>query len=142
MKHFSSDGVFWLPQQPERRVAGRLTFDMQQGGQLSLIGSFSSYTDLFSPASDAARIVGVPGKRHFTLEDCFQLRSNLDSPGVFTQVFHVGRILAGAHFDAEEPLSFTAIAVTTSNMAEWVGRSGVTVDIATDAKARDLLGIP
>src|SRR4051794_18766318 len=112
LEPFDSDGVFWLPGQPEERIAGRLTYDSAKGGHLKLIGSFADTSQAFGNTDDYHRILGISGRKQVTLEDCFQTTFGFDMPGFVRQEFLVGRVIAGAHFDADEELAFDAVAVS------------------------------
>lgn len=40
MEELDEQGMWWLPSQPDRKVAGRLTYTVENGARLSLNGSF------------------------------------------------------------------------------------------------------
>ena len=141
MRKFASDGLFWLPDHPDDKVAGRLEFDQVRGGELNLIGAFGDIRALTNGSRDYSRIVGVAGKRLLTLEECRQSHRGIESPGLVRQRFRVGFILAGAHFEPGEVLEFTSVAVTIDNIEEWIGQSGFSTEIEQDASTRDLTRI-
>lgn len=128
------DGLFWLPEEPDRRVAGHLRLDRDAGGELVLIGKFgdpSDFTDDDEPER-YPRILGVAGKRTFTLEDCLIINSTFMSVSGESRRLVIARALIGAHFGHDEELRFTAIAVETNHLHEWVGRSGLERSMQTE----------
>ena len=46
MQSLQRDGLFWLPNNPARKVGGRLTLDSQDGLQLQLFGSLQGVKEL------------------------------------------------------------------------------------------------
>ena len=65
-------GYFWLPDRPDQRVPGRLTFSSTDGGSLSLIG------ELAGRRTELTRVLGEAEGVGYTLEDCLM---SLRSPG-------------------------------------------------------------
>jgi hypothetical protein len=128
-----SDGLFWLPASPDTTVAGRLRFLPEAGvSELALIGNITAGQEPAESGERYSRILGVAGIKLVTLEDCFQTSYNWHSTGVMRQRIRVGRILAGAWFEEGEPLIFEGIAVVTDQLANWVGRSGVSTVMKDD----------
>jgi hypothetical protein len=129
MRDFNSDGIFWLPDNPTERVPGRLTFDQVKGGSLKLLGAFGDLTALTDEAVEHPRILGIAGKRLLTLERNLETGNQIEVPGGMTQTFRVGLVLAGVHFNAGESLNFSSISASLDNLEEWVGQSGVTIQL-------------
>jgi hypothetical protein len=128
-----SDGLFWLPASPDTKVAGRLQFLPEAGvSELALIGNITAGQEPPEPRERYSRILGVAGKKYVTLEDCFQTSYDWHSTGVMRQRIHVGRILTGAWFEEGETLTFEGITVETDQLANWVGRSGVSTVMKDD----------
>ena len=65
MEPLDVDGLFWLVDKPDDKVAGRLRFDPTEGARLGLIGKFKD----FVPTGDnpPVRINAIAGGRFFTL---------------------------------------------------------------------------
>ncbi len=68
MERFDIDGLFWLVDKPEDKVAGRLRFDPVAGARLGLIGKFNDFIP--SGSNPPVRMNAIAGGRFFTLEDC------------------------------------------------------------------------
>ncbi len=138
MKKLDVEGLFWRPEEPERKIAGHLRFDPADGATLSLVEPMRFSTtggpiaDLLAGGSDAgdtARLLGVTGSHVLTLDGCLlMLAEDSLGPNLMIQRYRVTTVLTGVHLGREEPMSFTRASVALSNLASWVGRSGLGVD--------------
>jgi hypothetical protein len=105
------EGHFWLPEDRDNRVAGKLIFDPDKGGELSLIGSLDYHQ------YDASRIIGVASDGLHTLEGCFMQN---DSIGTLTkQRYYVNRLYSGVEYEHGEEPAFDEFALELANLAEW-----------------------
>jgi hypothetical protein len=108
---FEAQGEWWLPDRPERRVSGTLSFDPDSGSTLSLIGSLREWHERGTPLPDGRgvtfgaddfnrsgtypRILGEAGNTAYTLEDAFQsqlsnvLGEALEATGVSFRLRHL-----------------------------------------------------
>ncbi len=89
MEELDEQGMWWLPSSPDRKVAGRLTYTVQNGAHLLLNGSFRekldaerrpavggatlTEDDIFG-AGNYPRIHGQIQSKAITLDDCFRKR--------------------------------------------------------------------
>lgn len=128
MDGFESDGIFWLPDNEDIKLAGRLAFDPVEGGQLSLFGGFGDIRDQFTQTPPILRIHGVAGKRYLTLDGCFNTGSNYEMPGINRQSYYVGTIITNHLFAKSESLTFDELSVGFDQLPSWIQRSGITVD--------------
>lgn len=140
-------GKWWLPEAPDRKISGRLTFDPEKGGQLTLDGVFRTMMETAEPIKDKDgkvvggsvtadsleragtydRIVGEADGSAFTLEDCFQIRRT----GMFlgedggTQTLFVNQILEGASFEPGEAISGHRLIAHLDHFKYWPLRTGI-----------------
>ena len=131
MKALDLDGLFWLPEASDRKMAGRLVFDTIDGATLKLTVMDPSLTsDSLGPRFDDenVRLVGLAGSDVITLERCYLAGASTESNGLVQHRYRVSAILSGAHFDANEPLQFTCVSLQLTNLVQWVGRSSLSVD--------------
>ena len=141
MQELDLEGLFWRPEAPDREIAGRLRFDPTDGAILSLIEPFRFTTadetripliDLVGERPedrDGIRFLGTAGSHLLTLDQCYLVGSSVKSSRIVQRRYRVSIILSGAHFDIDEPLSFSSVTVQLSNLVQWVGRSGLSVDL-------------
>jgi hypothetical protein len=105
------EGFFWIPDQPDNKAAGRLTFDDAEAANLALIGSLDT-------SRDVSRIIGLASDGVYTLDDCFVLRSEIS--GITKQTYSVGRIFGGVAYDTGEEPMFDRVDLCVANLIEWV----------------------
>jgi hypothetical protein len=120
-----AEGFFHLSNRPGNEIAGRLTFDADEGGKLALIGSLDTN-------GSAPRIVGHCDSGLYTLDDCFVIRSQ-GSGSIRTQLFHVGRIFGGVAYDESEEPVFDRFDIGLANLIEWVGPPKILEDFDFDS---------
>lgn len=127
MEPLDLDGLFWLEDAPDEQIAGRLTFNAQDGAHLSLIGSFDGL-DRFGELGGPVRIHGVAGKRLLTLENSYQIGKTFEMPGIVRERYQVTWILSGDHFREDQAERFIAVHFRTRHLEYWVNRTGTTIE--------------
>ena len=133
-------GSFWPAARPDKRVAGRLTFDARDGAALELGGSFHDpgavldkaqgvavgLEELFGFDSPPLRILGDTSDGQLTLDRCVETSSSYSSTAT-RQSYYVPLVFHGAHFHENDPLSFDAVRFHIRHLAHWVGKSSLQV---------------
>jgi ApeA N-terminal domain 1 len=117
-------GFWWLPDNPEKTVAGFLTFSQQKGGKLELIGAFSS---MFEGASDNYPIIlgmTIDGKP-VTLQRCLETGRVATTSGTETTDYLVHFIFVGDHIESEDSLRFNKLQAKFTYLYDWVGVTGI-----------------
>ena len=131
-------GSFWTADRPDRRVAGRLTFDHRDGRRLELCGAFHDPKEVISNApaqqeghasvgisellgldSPPIRILGDTAVGPVTLERCLGTLST----------YHVPLVFRGAHFRDDESLKFKAAKFSILHIEQWIGKSGLDASV-------------
>lgn len=141
----SWDGMWWLPETPDERVAGTLTLQEDGRLRLALIGALDSglsageapvtkdgtttvsFTERsMERAGVYSRVLGLVGQKAYTLEDCFQARrSGALFGGLQSQRLVVGQVFEGVHFEPGEALEFSKAYAWMDYLAYWVMESGL-----------------
>jgi hypothetical protein len=130
MEPFEHEGAFWLPDQADRAIAGRLTYSPSEGASLTVYGSIVDTNHALS-AEALSRIHGAAGRKKLTLVDCIHVQTNIQSPGIERQTFRVQRVLTGAHFGRDYELAFDEVAVAFDHLQDWIGKSGFSLEFDT-----------
>jgi hypothetical protein len=146
---FEVQGTWWLPSDPDRTVKGTLTFSLEDGARLSLIGLLrhplsegertegDGFVQIEMPARAIEqagrypRIHGQAGNIAYTLEDCF--RTSYRVWGSWEdgyEVLHVNRILRGAWFQQGEALEASGISIDIEHLSRWVLDTGIRESIS------------
>ncbi|GII94697.1 ApeA N-terminal domain 1-containing protein [Sinosporangium siamense] len=142
---FDAEGEWWLPGQEDRKVAGRLRFDLDSGAELRLIGTFRSMMeegdksqnpdgttvvtfseDTIERSGTYPRIHGLADGKQYTLEDCFRSRMTRHLLGQSgTETIHVNQIFQGAYFEKDEELTADGVSVELRYLTHWICDSGI-----------------
>jgi len=118
-------GFWWLPERPDDKVAGILTFPAEESIRLELIGALKDLPDLVNSQSPEV-VLGIADGKLVTLVDCIESRISLSLPGCMSQSFVAAMALVGAHFDSTEKMMFNRVDVQYPLLADWAGVSGIT----------------
>lgn len=137
-------GRWWLPDYPEHRVFGNLTWDADEGGTLLLQdelrpvvwldnvladGSVQKYrNDRGEPQRTYPLIYGQVEHRAYTLLDSFRLNAREYDEDERTEKVHVNRFLEGAWFDDPDELRVDRLVVDMRHLTGWVNRNGLEVE--------------
>lgn len=135
MEQFEYQGFWWLPQAPEERVPGTLTFDPVKGATLSLLGSFEKGLGNRHVLLQPQLILGFSSKgKPITLLGCAETKSvrNLGSPGLPLSTFRADTVFVGHHFHKEEEVGFEKLSVEFLHLDEWADISGFELKIPKD----------
>lgn len=122
-------GYFWLPETPERRIAGELV--ISDGGNIEL-RLFAPLHDTFdalkaSLASEHLRISRINGEVEcdgfVTLERCFYTKQTLSNPDLSPSTVYVTTAFIGVGFDANEKIELNSFNFTVEGLELWIGRT-------------------
>lgn len=119
MESFDFKGFWWLPNNPNEKLAGICSFTPFEGGELELIGDFSSLTE-FNDLDQPLLILGTTLKGEITLYDCFLIKNEKRHGGIEVSRYCVNLIFSGIHFCIDSDVKFNSISIHYSCMNEWV----------------------
>ena len=115
MDKFEYEGIWWLPDKPEKRISGTLRFTPNEGVILELIGSFKDTKDILKPEI----ILGISNGKKITLHKCFETKpNNVSVPESLS--FYADEVFVGAHFQKSEDIKFRKLCIRYSYLDEWV----------------------
>ena len=133
MQELDVEGLFWRPEEPDRKIAGHLRFNSTDGAILSLIepwqfnptdGSSVPLSELMGGGpgdGDGFRLLGVAGSQRLTLDKCQEFGTKFDSTSMIRRRYRVRTVLSGAHLDGADPMRFSSVTVQVGNLTQWVG---------------------
>jgi len=115
MDKFEYEGIWWLPDKPEKQVPGTLRFTPNEA-ILKLIGSFKDTKDTLKPEI----ILGISSNgKKITLHKCFETKpNNVSVPESLS--FYADEVFVGAHFQKSEDIKFRKLCIRYSYLDEWV----------------------
>ncbi len=115
MERLDVDGLFWLVDKPDDKVAGRLKFNPIEGANVGLIGKFKDFVP--RGRNPPVRMNAIAGGRLLALEDCYfdGLKVEYTSggqSGLTRHKYHSDLFFAGSHWDDLELLQFKNVFFT------------------------------
>jgi len=116
-------GHWWLPGDPDNKVAGRLTSKFG-ALELKLLHPFPAI-DPHDRDAVAPVVYGVGDTKLFTLWDAFQIGCSIQAPGTTQPIFRHMRVLVGEHIEARKDMLFTGLILSGANIGPWSGIQGV-----------------
>ena len=133
---FEYDGMWWLPENPEKQIHGKFVFDPDDAVYLELTGSFESEEDTWSNNPYECSIInGITiGGEFCTLVDNARVTWSYPTPGIYNQRLRSQIALFGHHFSTKEEIFFSSYAVSYENLEEWVGKNPFKVEVLKGEK--------
>ncbi len=131
MDSFEHLGYFWVPDDPERKQPGKLSFDPVTGGKLELYGNLEHSANrpaVFNPGRTIDIILGEVFQSLVTLRNCLVNYAEASwGPTTASQstVLRIGCIFLGEHFASSDKLTFRELTVGFTYLNAWIGRSGI-----------------
>jgi hypothetical protein len=137
MRDITLDGLWWLPNDPETKVAGTVSFAGDTGPTLRLIGAFwreeQTSTGAYNLTLPEAHplIHGLCEQGEVTLVDCGPgggVRRHLGSPLRWRQSLQARLMLVGILLAQPDETYFDRIVVGVDHLLAWSGLSGIIGD--------------
>ena len=119
---FEEDGLWWLPDTPDRQVPGNFRFDQELGPTLSLAGLLRGLPESFKANRDERLLIhGVTrsGKR-VTLLDCLNKSRQLQLPGICTEVYRAHIAAIGLNFKSSNEELFHRSQFHFDGLEQWL----------------------
>ncbi len=115
---FEHKGLWFLPSDNKKKVAGTIRFEVKKGLTLDLIGSFSRESDT------KVLIWGIlENGKYVTLYNNFEIFRSFNVPGLETAKYISNFFLVGAHFESKRDICFNKFSVHYSHLDEWLNIS-------------------
>jgi ApeA N-terminal domain 1 len=122
MEPFECQGIWWIPDRPGDKVAGKLKLDDEMGMTLALMGTLGE-TETWMGDKSHNLILGMchdlPIKGEVTLVGCVQKGLSIGMPGYSRESYFIERTLVGGHFENAEALLFTSCSIQLSGLTAW-----------------------
>ena len=134
------DGLFWLVDKPDDKVAGRLRFDPTEGARLGLIGKFKDFVP--SGHNPPVCMNAIAGGQFLRLEDCHFAGLRVEyagggQSGLTRHEYQSDLLFAGLHRDNPEPLQFRNVLLHLRYLEQWVNVLS-TLPVGYEEKPKDL----
>lgn len=133
-KKYKKSGYFWLPGQEDKKIHGVLSIVDGGEAELEVIGLFEGDESLGDPDS-FDRILGfVEEDGLVTLDNCFYTETNHRYGGISKSTVCVNKVLCGHAWSKDEAITFNTFSFSVDCLDEWMGISGIEVDLDPHAK--------
>jgi hypothetical protein len=114
-------GYWWLPEFPDRTVAGTLTGIKTGNLELSLLGQFEERNLALGVKSVTyPTILGIVSKKLISLSNCHIIGSEWSSTGLQTEKLSVNIAFIGDHIHHTEDAKFNKIILKFDHFDEWL----------------------
>ena len=125
MESLDIDGLFWLVDKPDDKVAGRLRFQPTEGAWVGLIGKFRDFVP--SGRNPPVRMNAIAGGRLFTLEDCHFAGLKVEyagggQSGLTRHEYQSDLLIAGIHWEDQEPLKCKNVLLHLRYLEVWLNQ--------------------
>lgn len=146
MKPLEIDGQFWTEDNPNLKVAGRLTYNDTDGVVLDLIGSLHDpmtvlgdqsgptkslpLEDLFNLRAEPVRIMGDTPEGSVTLENCLRTDGSIPLTKPLKdhrETYKATVTSVGGEQPVSPHVSFSYCRVTVNHLANWASQSPLSV---------------
>lgn len=126
-RNFEVDGLWWLPDHEDQKVAGVLSYSPDSGSELRLIGTLTSARG--SRDEIYERIHGIANGKQFHLEDCYQKGYSMSAfgPGGETEKIHVHHVYRGVHYTEPDEPNADRVTADLRYLTQWVGHQGISI---------------
>lgn len=122
---FEIRGYWWQPSNPEYKIAGILSFDLD-GINLELFGTLTKDEFSIKESDKFNFILGATEEGPITLHDGFQTKMNMS--GIISTHLTFNKMLIGKHFSDKKDILFHSFNVNYSYVEEWMGFDPFTDD--------------
>lgn len=133
---FSHNGLWFLPENPDKKVAGVLTFNLKNDPELVLFGTF--YENRRDPIHEPLLILGqTTTAKYISLYKSSEGLRSMHN-GVMSSVYSALYVFFDCHFFNEEAVKFTKVRATFKNINDWVKKYGFDVNHNFEANEIDV----
>jgi hypothetical protein len=132
---FEYRGYWWIPDNPDRRVAGILTYSME-GINLELFDTLSPERGSIGMESNKFELIfgECEGNKIITLNDGFETKLRMS--GIITTRLTFNKMLVGKHIASIEAMNFHSVSVNYSYIEEWMRHNPFEDNYELDEDAR------
>lgn len=123
---FQEDGIWWLPEKPETRWTGRLSFDPHEGGVLEIIDDGNTIGFAPDELVEFSIMHGETlGGQPITLFRCIEVGATGRPGTLWKRRIRADAIFSGVAFQRLENVSFSVIGFTLRFLDEWANKASV-----------------
>ena len=140
MSPLSLQGLWWLPEAPDDKETGTLTFDQVEGARLNVMGRLAPLKSGPLGAGEERDVLHgftTTGKP-VTLLETFVVNSRMGFPGIATETWHAQTVAVGAHFASADEALFKRCWVRFEGIARWLAHDPFVETFDSETKTTEL----
>ncbi|NIK11752.1 HEPN domain-containing protein [Alkalibacillus almallahensis] len=119
---FEIEGYWWLPEEPERKLAGTL-YSGEDAIYLDILESFQGLQSV-NRTSNYGIIHGFTVKgEEVTLFDSVQTNFSTNMPGIEKEKIICSYFITGGHFGSQNDVQFKAVELYSEDLTNWFNKS-------------------
>ncbi|MCG2701627.1 hypothetical protein L6273_00615 [Candidatus Parcubacteria bacterium] len=130
---FSYTGEWWLPEKPEDKVSGEVSFS-EEGIKLKLVGSFYGPGGFGTMRKEDIILGFTTDGKKITLVDSFGGQS-VSFPGMAAANMTSNRLFIGEWFSSEDELLFSSMSLNCPYLEEWLVVNPITTGYDLEEQA-------
>lgn len=128
-------GFWWLPENPNLRLPGTLTFSPYKGFSLEVQGSFEEISEMNKFLTPDIILGFSRQGKNITLYKCFETSYKGHFPGILESIFSVNVGFIGVHFKQLSEIKFKKVSVKYNCLDEWLNISGFDITPKPEEKS-------
>ncbi|UUY00019.1 HEPN domain-containing protein [Sphingomonas sp. J315] len=140
---FSEEGLWWLEGDDKNQVPGTLSFDLEDGPVLKLLGTLQDFVTAFNASlsgdSENLTIHGVTKKgKPVTLLRAFSTNRQMNMPGIANETWNSNMLLVGCHLSKSDDAIFSKSYLRFQEIEKWLEHNPFTFSFETESKVATL----
>lgn len=125
VENFDSNGIWFLPTSEEDKIAGKITYSLEGGIYLELLGTFGDLQNSNLETYNEIILGILKDGKKITLLNCSVVNRTINFPGIPTVKFLASYMLIGEHYSNKEQLLFDEISIEYHNLNDWLEVTGI-----------------
>jgi hypothetical protein len=125
-------GAWWLPEKPDLKLNGELTYGPTVGAELEVYGDFFNAVDLTPPHRKITIWGETIAAKPVTMFKSLATGGNIHVPGGRTTRFISYDAVLGGHFLKPDDMVFTRAEAKLSGLQDWTYMTGISVQPLQD----------
>ena len=114
-------GFWWIPSNPDSKLAGIFSRSKENGMSLNLIGSFYDEGNIITTSKKYPVIFGITNNKKITLINCSVTNSSFSTSGFSSLKCRVDKVFIGAYLHFPEEDLFYKVEVQYTYLTNWIG---------------------
>jgi hypothetical protein len=119
-------GFWWLPQRPQNRLAGDITYSLSDGAEISLLGTLAPLERLAHVPEPNVVWGTTVSNKNITLFRAYQTNAQLNMPGITTSRMESFRGVVGNHYNGEDDVIVRSVTCDVDYLTQWTSQTAIT----------------